>query len=98
MTTTNTSNIEYTCFLVSAQVLRQYNVSTKVTPTNYTTGHRGVHVAALHPSYAYLTLSAYFRTWQPRAAKGLVDTLARLQPGTLLVLAAPVSYCCLQPH
>ncbi|XP_063867551.1 protein O-linked-mannose beta-1,2-N-acetylglucosaminyltransferase 1-like isoform X2 [Scylla paramamosain] len=71
------------------QVLRQHNVSTKVTPTNYTTGHRGVHVVALHPSHASLTLSAYFRTWQPRAAKGLVDALASLQPGTLLVLAAP---------
>ncbi|XP_045127503.1 protein O-linked-mannose beta-1,2-N-acetylglucosaminyltransferase 1-like isoform X2 [Portunus trituberculatus] len=71
------------------QVLRQHNVSTKITPTNYTTGHRGVHVAALHPSHAFLTLSAYFRTWQPRAAKGLRDTLASLQPGSLVVLAAP---------
>ncbi|KAK8391321.1 hypothetical protein O3P69_017140 [Scylla paramamosain] len=64
----------------------------RLLPTNYTTGHRGVHVVALHPSHASLTLSAYFRTWQPRAAKGLVDALASLQPGTLLVLAAPVNY------
>ncbi|XP_050695667.1 protein O-linked-mannose beta-1,2-N-acetylglucosaminyltransferase 1-like isoform X2 [Eriocheir sinensis] len=71
------------------QILRQYNVSTKVRTTNYTRGHRGVHVMTFHPRHASLTLSAYFRTWEPRAAKGLVDTLASLQAGTLLILAAP---------
>ena len=84
-------NLMFVYFHPSMQVLKQYNVSAKISPTNYTTGHRGVHVTALHPRSASLTLSAYFRTWQPRASKGLVDTLASLQPDTLLILAAPVS-------
>nr|XP_045604574.1 protein O-linked-mannose beta-1,2-N-acetylglucosaminyltransferase 1-like isoform X2 [Procambarus clarkii] len=71
------------------QVLRQYNVTTQVSPGTYSTAHRGVHVITLHPNRGTTTFTAYYRTWQPRATKGLVHTLLSLQPGTLLVLAAP---------
>ncbi|XP_069950931.1 protein O-linked-mannose beta-1,2-N-acetylglucosaminyltransferase 1-like [Cherax quadricarinatus] len=71
------------------QVLRQHNVTTRVSPTTYATAHRGVHIVCVDPRHGTSTLIAYYRTWQPRATKGLVDTLTSLQPGTLLVLAAP---------
>ncbi|KAG7155648.1 O-linked-mannose beta-1-2-N-acetylglucosaminyltransferase 1-like 24, partial [Homarus americanus] len=71
------------------QVLRQHNKTTRTSPTRYATAHRGVHVIAVHPHRGTPTLTTYYRTWQPRATKGLVQTLTSLQPGTLLVLAAP---------
>lgn len=75
---------------VPLQVVRQHNKTMQVGITRYTTAHRGVHLVVLHPHSGAPILDTYFRTWQPRATKGLVDALKSIQPGRILVFAAPV--------
>ncbi|XP_063604100.1 protein O-linked-mannose beta-1,2-N-acetylglucosaminyltransferase 1-like [Penaeus indicus] len=71
------------------EVIRQHNETMRIGLKSYTTAHRGVHLAVLHPHSGALMLYTFFRTSQPRATKGLVDTLKSIQPGRILVFAAP---------
>ncbi|XP_037787541.1 protein O-linked-mannose beta-1,2-N-acetylglucosaminyltransferase 1-like [Penaeus monodon] len=71
------------------EVVRQHNETMRIGIKYYTTAHRGVHLAVLHPHSGALMLYTFFRTSQPRATVGLVNTLKSIQPGRILVFAAP---------
>lgn len=77
-------------FVRPLQVVRQHNETMRVGVNKYTTAHRGVHLAVLHPHSGALMLYTFFRTCEARATKGLVNTLKSIQPGRILVFAAPV--------
>nr|XP_027222653.1 protein O-linked-mannose beta-1,2-N-acetylglucosaminyltransferase 1-like [Penaeus vannamei] len=71
------------------EVVRQHNETMRVGVKKYTTAHRGVHLAVLHPHSGALMLYTFFRTCEARATEGLVNTLKSIQPGRILVFAAP---------